>query len=67
MSVEIVYESVDSNNNDFFERVLQSISEWREVVMEASKIFEVDPMELRKALEYLDSLEEEVLRLSIFY
>jgi len=51
----------------FFNYVLSKLQEWKETVMIAAKVLGVDQVKVQEALDYIESIEEEVLRLSLFY
>jgi len=57
----------DPSVNMFFERVLSRLNEWKETIKMAASIMEVDEDELKRSLSSIDAIEEEVLRLTLFY
>ncbi|UXD22380.1 hypothetical protein IPA_04105 [Ignicoccus pacificus DSM 13166] len=51
----------------FFNMVLNTLEEWKETTLAAARVFGVDEAKLQEAIDYIESLEEEVLRLSLFF
>jgi len=53
--------------NTFFERVLFRFNYWKETIQLASKVFEIDNASVEKVISKIDSMEEEVLHIALFY
>ena len=63
----MIVDTSDPGVNMFFERVLSKLNEWRETIRIAASVLGADEASVKRSLSSIDAIEEEVLRLTLFY